>query len=171
MKSLSGAAKFTSAARTSGGAAASASRAARLASRSSNTTPPLGSPCAYRSVDSAPGSGIGAGQDLADLLVLPADGVYEMAPADGGTVSRREVRGTQGGIADVAAREAELSGLGEVDIRGERHLGGQAGAPDLLALRHPGEREVDDDVQPPGERVVEVVAQVRGQDGEPVVLL
>ena len=99
---------------------------------------------------------------LAELLRDRPDQVAhrDRAPLVGGLE-----RGRQRAVADRAAGELELGREElEVDVGVERRLLGQQQPPDQLAVLGLGEREVDHEVEPAHERVVDVLAEVGRED-------
>ena len=72
-------------------------------------------------------------------------------------------------VADVAARELELARQeAQVQVVAARHVGRQVLLPQLEAAVVVGHGEVDHRVEPPGEGLVQVGAQVRGQDRDAI---
>ena len=72
-----------------------------------------------------------------------------------------------GDVADVAAGQLELPGEEvEVDVVAGGAVVRQVALPQPAPVRLVGQREVDDDVEPAHERLVDVAAQVRRQDGQ-----
>ncbi len=91
-----------------------------------------------------------------------------IGPGRGG----REVGRGHADVPDVAAGEAELAGEEvEVQLALARDPVREVAHPEPEAVLLLGQREVHDRVQPPGERLVHVGAQVGGQDGDAVEAL
>ena len=85
-------------------------------------------------------------------------------------VGGREVGRGDGGGADRAAGELERRRrrTSRSTSSARAHRRAEAAVPQRAAVRGVGQREVDDHVEPAGERLVDVGAQVGGQDGEAV---
>src|SRR5438034_3175844 len=91
------------------------------------------------------------------LAVLLRDGPDQMMHVDRGVLVGRLERGRKRAVADRPTRELELRGQEvEVDVVRLRRLARKQQRPDLAAVVGLREREVDDEVQAPDERVVDV---------------
>ena len=106
---------------------------------------------------------------LAELL---GDGPDQVAHRDRALLVGGLERRGQRAVADRAAGELELGREElEVDVVVERRLLRQQQPPDQLAVVGLGEREVDHEVEPAHERVVDVLAEVRREDDRAGVAL
>ena len=105
----------------------------------------------------------------AELAVLAMDGDDAVLHEHRAAIGGGQVRRGHGGRADAAAGEFERPAEEvEVDVVGATHVGAEAAVPQPRALRGIRHREVDDDVEPARERLVDVRPQVRREDREPV---
>src|SRR4051794_13192740 len=103
-----------------------------------------------------------------ELRALARSGPREVSHPDRRLLVRGEERRRERDVADAAAREAERRELRRIDPL-RRRPGGEHAAPDLLPLVHVREREVDDEADPPRERLIQGIALVRGEDREAAV--
>ena len=105
----------------------------------------------------------------AELAVLAVHGDDAVPHEHRAAIGGGEVRRGHGGRADAAAGEFERPAEElEVDVVGAAHVRAEAAVPQRAALRGIRHREVDDDVEPARERLVDVRPQVRREDREPV---
>src|SRR5215210_1386625 len=108
---------------------------------------------------------IGFERQPTELPVLEGDPADQVAHRDASSVLRREERCGEGDVTDRAAGQLELPGEeGNVDVRVERRRVGQEQLPDPLAVVGLREGEVDHEVEPPEERLVEVLPEVGRED-------
>src|SRR5205814_1680216 len=115
---------------------------------------------------------VGADAEAARLLELAARGAYEVAHAYGLALVGGEEGRAEGYVLDVAARQLEP--LGEeppVYVAGERRVRREHLPPDEAAVARVRERELDDEAEPPDESLVDVLAEVAGEDDRALVLL
>ena len=106
-----------------------------------------------------------ANANTGELAVLQRHAHHEVAHADDPAVLRGQEGRRQGRVANPAAGELEVRREEpDVDVRLDRGLLGQDEPPDPLPVLRLREREVDHVVQPAQERLVDVVAEVRGED-------
>src|SRR5438093_2549137 len=114
-------------------------------------------------------SGRDAGERAARLRVLTPHGVQDVRTPDRRALGRGEKACGDGRIADQRADDrVERGKLADVDVRVERRAGGEMTAPQLLPLLETRLVELDDELESPGERRIDVLPEVRRQDREPV---
>src|SRR6266568_1777729 len=113
---------------------------------------------------------IGFTAELTDLVVFPLGRPHQLRHTDDAAVRGGEKRRVEDDVLDVAPRERQVRRQKiEIHVARAGCARRKQLTPDLPALPDIGERELDDELQPPQKRLVHVPFQVRRQDSDALV--
>ena len=107
---------------------------------------------------------------FANLFELTPCSVQHVRHVDRSTIGSRTKRGAEDNVLDVAASDLEL--LREpvvIQVRAHRGLAWKVRLPDQLAADGIGKRKIDDTLDPPGKRLIHVLAQIGGENHDALI--